>query len=248
VTQGGSSTANALDASLATRWSTGTGQASGQYFQVDLGQSQTFNRLLLDAGSSTGDYPRNYQIQVSADASSWTTVHTGAGAGQSVLAQFPVQSARYVRITLTASSGNWWSIHDLQIYGERERSRVGWSATASATEGGGSPANAIDGSTATRWSSGAAQAAGQWYKVDFASSQWFNHVILDAGASTGDYPREFNVETSNDDTNWTTIANGRGSGQVTTVNVPITQARYLRVTLTGAVGNWWSIANLRVFE
>jgi glucosylceramidase len=46
----------------------------------------------------------------------------------------------------------------------------------------------------------------------------------------------------------TTIANGRGTGQVTTVNVPITQARHLRVTLTAGVANWWSIDELRVFE
>ena len=84
--------------------------------------------------------------------------------------------------------------------------------------------------------------------MDLGASQWFNHVILDAGTSTGDYPREYIVETSNDNTNWTTIANGRGAGQITTVNVPITQARYLRVTLTAGTGSWWSIAELRVFE
>ena len=248
VTQAGSSAANAVDASLATRWSSGTGQASGQWFQVDLGQSQTFNRLLLDAAGSPGDSPASYQVQVSANGSSWTTVHTGSSGGLAVLAQFPVQYARFVRVVLTASSGSWWSIHDLQLYGELERSRSGWSATASSTEGGGSPANAIDGNVGTRWSSGAAQAAGQWYKVDLGTSQWFNHVIVDAGTSTGDYPREYIVETSIDNTNWTTIANGRGSGQVTTVNVPMTQARYLRMTLTAGVGSWWSVAELRVFE
>lgn len=248
VTQAGSSPANAIDGNAASRWTTGTAQASGQYFQVDFGQSQTFNRLLLDAGASTGDYPRGYQIQVSANGSSWTTVASGAGSGPAVLALFGVQVARYVRIMLTAASASWWSIHELSLYGEKERSRTGWTATASATEPGGSPGNALDGNAATRWSTGAAQAPGQWFKVDMGSSQWFNHLTIDAGASATDYPRDYIVEVSTDNTTWKTIANDEGSSAVTTVNVPIVQARYIRLTLKDTSTSWWSIAEIRAYE
>ncbi|NJP35389.1 discoidin domain-containing protein [Micromonospora thermarum] len=249
VTGGGSSAGNAVDASLTTRWTTGTGQAAGQYFQADLGKAQPFHRILLDSSGAPGDYPRGYQIQVSPDASNWTTVHTGNGTGPVVLAEFAAQFARYVRLVLTASSSSWWSIHDLQVYGELERDRSGWSVNASVTGAGSSAGNAIDGDLGTRWTTGTAQAAGQWYSVDLGAGSWFNHVVIDAGTgSPGDHPRRFNVETSNDGSNWTTIATGYGTSQVTTVNVPITQARYLRVRLTGGTGNWWSIAELRVFE
>ncbi|WP_220136715.1 discoidin domain-containing protein [Streptomyces himalayensis] len=248
VTESGSSPANALDGNTTTRWSTGTGQATGQSYQIDLGTTRTFNRLLLDAHTSTGDYPRTYRIEVSTDGANWTTAATGNGTGAAVLAQFPVQTARHLKIALTGSSTSWWSIHELNLYGELERSRTGWTATASATEPGGAAGNALDSDSGTRWSIGAPQAAGQWFKADIGSRQWFNHLVLDSGTSTNDYPRGFTVEVSDDNTTWRTIANGEGTNAVTTVNFPITQARYIRVTLTKAAGSWWSIAELRVFE
>lgn len=87
---------------------------------------------------------------------------------------------------------------------------------------------AVDGDPGTRWTTGAAQAAGEWYRVDLGAGSWFNRVVIDVGADNpGDQPRRFNVETSNDGSSWTTVATGYGTDQVTTVNVPITQARYL---------------------
>ena len=38
------------------------------------------------------------------------------------------------------------------------------------------------------------------------------------------------------------------AGQLTDVAVPRTKARYLRVTSTAAAGNWWSIADLRLYK
>ena len=245
----GAPPAQALDGNLATRWSNGAAQTNGQWFQVDMGQTQTFNRVLLDAGTSwSGDYPRGYQLQVSNDGSIWTTVTSGSGSGQAVLIQFPVQVARYLKITQTGSASNWWSIAEMSVYGEQENSRAGFVASASSTESGGSPANALDGNLNTRWSTGAAQSPGQWFEVDQGSPQWFNHIVMDSGPSTGDYARGYEVQVSNDNTNWQTVANGEGSGQIVSVNFPIQQARYIKVVQTENSGNWWSIAEFRVFQ
>ena len=65
-----------MDGDASTRYSTGTGQAPGQYLQVDFGQG-------------TGQF---------------TTVGLNGA---------PV---RYVRMPLTASSGNWWSVADVRAY------------------------------------------------------------------------------------------------------------------------------------
>lgn len=248
ATASGVSTANALDGSASTRWSTGSEQAANQWYQIDFGQAQTFNRVSLDSGTSTSDYSRGYQIQVSADASTWTTVASGTGSAAAILATFPVQVARYLKVVQTGTSTSWWSIQELSVYGELELARSGWTASASATESSGSVANALDGSTSTRWSTGSAQAAGQWYQIDLGSSLWFNHIVMDSGSSTSDYARDFIVQVSDDGTTWQTIANGAGTTAVVTVNVPIVQARYLRVTLDKASTSWWSIAELRVFE
>ncbi|HEY1011949.1 MAG TPA: discoidin domain-containing protein, partial [Herpetosiphonaceae bacterium] len=114
-TEANGSPARGIDRNAATRWSGGLGQAAGQWYQVDLGQATSFVGVVLDAGASTGDYPRGYQLQVSANGSTWTNAASGAGSGQVTTIATGAQSARYVRVTLTASSGSWWSIHELTL-------------------------------------------------------------------------------------------------------------------------------------
>ncbi|MFD3505766.1 discoidin domain-containing protein [Streptomyces sp. NPDC058678] len=45
----------AIDDDAATRWSLGHGMQSGDWFQVDLGSTQTFDQLVLDTSASSGD-------------------------------------------------------------------------------------------------------------------------------------------------------------------------------------------------
>src|SRR5258706_14977821 len=69
-------------------------------------------------------------------------------------------------------------------------SRVGWVASASASDNGASPINAIDGNINTRWSTRANQTNGQWFQVDMGGGTppTFTNIVLDAAASSGDYP------------------------------------------------------------
>src|SRR4029077_9399985 len=55
----GGSPGNAIDGDITTRWTTGVSQTNGEWFQVDTGAGTppTFTNIVLDAGSSTGDYP-----------------------------------------------------------------------------------------------------------------------------------------------------------------------------------------------
>jgi hypothetical protein len=71
---------------------------------------------------------------------------------------------------------------------------------------------------------------------------------MDSGLSTGDYARAYEVQVSNDNVSFQTVANGEGSGPFVSVNFPIQQARYVRVMLKGSSGSWWSIAEFRVFQ
>lgn len=244
----GTTPANGIDGSTGTRWTTGTAQTPGQWYQVDMGSTQTFDQLVLDAGSAAGNYPRGYQVQVSPDATNWTTVATGTGSGPAVLVQFQVQVARYVKIVQAGSAGNWWSIQELNVYGEQENGHTGWTATASSTETGGSTAKALDGNPSTRWSSGTPQAAGQWFEVDQGAPTWFNHVVMDSGPNTGDYARGYVVQVSNDNSTWQTVAAGEAGGGWVAVNFPIVQDRYVRVTLRNSSTSWWSIAEFRTFQ
>ena len=78
--------------------------------------TNSFGELSLDAGSSSSDYPRGYQVNVSNDGLNWgSPVATGVGAVVTTIT-FPAQTARYIRITQTGSNSTWWSIYEFYVY------------------------------------------------------------------------------------------------------------------------------------
>jgi F5/8 type C domain-containing protein len=121
-------------------------------------------------------------------------------------------------------------------------------ATADPCCTGDVAANAVDGDASTRYSTGAAQAAGQYLQADFGRAIRVRQVVLDTGVSTGDYPRGYTVTTSTDGVSWSTaVASGQGTGQFTTIPLGGAPVRYVRVTLTAASGSWWSVADVRAY-
>ena len=108
---------NAVDDDATTRYSTGAPQTPGQYLQVDLGRPERLARLVVDTGASTGDYPAGYSVTVSRNGTDWSApVATGTGSGQLTTISLDGRPARYLRVTLTASSGSWWSVADVRAY------------------------------------------------------------------------------------------------------------------------------------
>lgn len=63
-----------------------------------------------------GDYPRGYTLQTSTDGTMWTTAATGSGSGEFTSVPLSGKPIRIVRVTLTASSGSWWSVADVRAY------------------------------------------------------------------------------------------------------------------------------------
>ncbi len=120
-------------------------------------------------------------------------------------------------------------------------------ATATADPAGETPGAAVDGDASTRWSSGAAQAPGQYLQADLGRPTIFDRVQIDAGGNLGDYARGWTLAGSLDGVTFTTLASGPGTGQLTTADVH-GKARYLRITSTGSSGSWWSIADLRLYR
>ena len=121
-------------------------------------------------------------------------------------------------------------------------------ATATATPAGGNPAAAVDGDASTRWSSGGAQEPGQHLQVDLGRDTKFRRVAIDSGGNLGDYARGWQLSVSDDGADWRVLASGAGVGQLTTVDVPRTRARYLRVSTTASAGDWWSVADVRLYR
>lgn len=257
-------TAGAIDGNGSTRWSSGEAQTPGLWFQVNMIIPRSFNSISLDAGTGSGDYPHAYLVFVSLDGVNWgnaiasgDTNSQGSGSymryGQVINISFPTQLARYIRVVDIGSGGNWWSLYEFNVYGAPGTNplpiaRDGWSATASVSNTGEPPSNALDGTFGTRWSTGEPQSPGISFQVDMAKTQSFSSIALDCGASGGDYPRGYQVFVSNDGTTWgSAIASGQGSGAYTVITFAKQSARYVKVVLTASTGSWWSIDEFYAF-
>jgi hypothetical protein len=101
----------------------------------------------------------------------------------------------------------------------------GKTATASSVENASFPASAaVDGNTGTRWSS--AFSDPQWLEVDLGATASISQVVLQWETA---YATAFQIQTSTDGTNWTTIySTTTGTGGTQTLNVTGT-GRYVRM-------------------
>ncbi|MNB67736.1 F5/8 type C domain protein [compost metagenome] len=106
----------AIDNELSSRWDTGKNMTSGESLQVDMGTEHSIEAVLLDSSRSEYDYPRGLAIYVSTDGKSWNQVFTGKGKKDQYLYSFSKVKARYVKVVQTGYGGNYWSVHDLEIY------------------------------------------------------------------------------------------------------------------------------------
>jgi hypothetical protein len=127
--------------------------------------------------------------------------------------------------------------------------RDAWVVTASSSAPGEPPSNTIDGDLGTRWSSGAGMVPGMSLTVDMGSPATFHQVVMDSGASSGDYARGWEIAVSDDGVTWSPpVATGAGSGRIVTASFPVQTARYVRIVQTADGGGfWWSVAELYAF-
>jgi hypothetical protein len=109
--------AHAIDTAAGTRWSSGAGQAPGQWFEIDMGVAQPFVEIVMDSTGSNTDYAHGYQVFVSNDGTNWgSPIASGSPTGPVVTATFGQQTARYVRVVQTSTTpASWWSIYDFNV-------------------------------------------------------------------------------------------------------------------------------------
>ena len=133
--------ANAIDGNLSTRYSSDAVQASGMYFQVNMGSAQTFNQIEMNSGGSTGHYARGYNVEVSTNGTTFTSVATGTGTSSPETVTFATQTAQYIRVVLTAGgTTSWWSIAEFTVFNgpraETQLPETGWTASTSTNSTG----------------------------------------------------------------------------------------------------------------
>src|SRR5580692_4867600 len=220
---------NAVDGNTGTRWSSAF--SDPQWLQVDLGASASITQVVLQWEAA---YATAFQIQTSPDGTNWTSIYsttTGTGGTQTLNV---TGTGRYVRMNGTARATPYgYSLWEFQVYGTAgggsscnpTDAALNHPATASSLENASFPASAaVDGNTSTRWSS--AFADPQWLQVDLGASQTICEVTLDWEAA---YATAFQIQTSADGTNWTTVySTTTGTGGTQTLSVSGT-GRYVRM-------------------
>lgn len=94
----------------------------------------------------------------------------------------------------------------------------------------------------------------QWFQVDMVTPQTFMEITMDATGSPDDFPRGYQVLTSNDGVTWgSPIAMGFGTSTIVTVTFPPQTARYVRIVQTSSTASlpdqwWWSIYEFNVYS
>src|ERR1700677_3912625 len=109
---------NAISGDTGARFSSDADQAFGMYWEVNMGSAQSFDEIELDSGGFNQDYARAYEVQVSDNGTSFTTVYNGTGTGSPETANFAPQTAQYIRVVLEVGNhAYWWSLVNVLVYG-----------------------------------------------------------------------------------------------------------------------------------
>jgi hypothetical protein len=103
---------NAVDGNTSTYWES-TDNAFPQWFQVDLGSSQTVGSITMDLppSSAWGTRTQTVTVQGSTNGTTYSTLVGSANytfnpsTGNTVTVTFPATSVRYLKLTFTANTG-----------------------------------------------------------------------------------------------------------------------------------------------
>ncbi|MFI6327565.1 discoidin domain-containing protein [Micromonospora chersina] len=228
----------AVDGDAGTRWSSAA--ADPQWLRVDLGATATVSQVVLQWEAA---YATAYQVQVSADGATWSTVYGTTSGDGGVDTLTVAGSGRYVRVHTTARGTAYGvSLWEFRVYGTTAaggcdttgNAALNRPATASSTENAGTPASAaVDGNAATRWSSAASDP--QWIRVDLGASRTICRVDLTWETA---YATAYQVQVSADGAAWTTVygtTTATGGNQQLTVTG---SGRYVRVLGTTRATVW----------
>ncbi|WP_051367693.1 GH92 family glycosyl hydrolase [Hamadaea tsunoensis] len=238
--------------------------ATGAYLQVDLGQSYAISSFTVRhagaGGESASWNTKDFDIQTSADGSTWTTVVQARANTANVSTHAVTATGRYVRMNVlngTQTSATPTRIYEFEVYGTPGSGSVtnvalNKTATGSAAcNTNEAPAKAVNGSVSGGSSDKfCSTAATKFLQVDLGQAYTLSSfTVRHAGAggeSTSLNTQDFDIQTSADGTTWTTAVQVRGNtASVTTHPVSVT-ARYIKLAVIN--GEQGGNAATRIYE
>jgi len=144
----------------------------------------------------------------------------------------------------TADRKTPWTMEELlasvpQSIGGKDKWKV------SASNGDKDAAKAIDGDSASRFTTGKSMAPGMWYQVELPEKTELAGIIIDAVSSKNDYPRGYKIQFSDDGESWSEpVASGKGEQARLEIDIKPQSTRFVRITQTGQHRLYWSIHQL----
>jgi FlaG/FlaF family flagellin (archaellin) len=219
---------------------------SPQWLQLDLGSVKTFSTVrthFYDGDSRS----YSYKIDVSTDGSNWQNVEPEKTGTSVMWDDFSPVSARYIRITVTASTASPYAhIIEVNIGG------LPVSVSATTSELGHTAELAIDGIDFSYdfWRSTtqpSLSSSPQSLIVDTRTPTTISEIITHFDDAGNTYT--YKIDSSTDGSTWTPIVNQKtGSGAVTDQFSQIT-ARYIRITVSdNSGGNFAQITEMIIYH
>ncbi len=229
-----------------TRWA--SAYSGDQWIQVDLGANYSVNRVKLTWENA---YATAYQILISNDGSTWTSLRSVTGNTALVNDQTGLSgTGRYVRINGTGKALPAWgySLYELEVYGSvvtATNRALNKTVTVSSVETAGFEGNkAVDGSGTTRWASAYSDA--QWIQVDLGASYSISRVKINWEAA---YGKNYTIQGSADGSSWTTLKTITNNTSLTNDHTGLSGTwRYIRMNGTARATTYgYSIYELEVY-
>jgi hypothetical protein len=220
-------TALAFDGNPDTFWDSKSGQVPGMWFQVDLEEVYTLDRVRV-ASPGTG-FPVGYRIKLSEDDREWHLVAERERNWQDIDEAFVPFKGRFLRLEQIGTP-SWlptWKISEIAVSVTEP-----W-ATAQASHYSDDAHEAIDARLQTAWTTRSVkQKPGMWFKLDMGSVRPIERVVLEHPRSQ--QPRGYLVQASADGQNWFEIGRSDDNwGRLDVQSEPVA-VRYLRVETTNS--------------
>ena len=90
---------------------------TGDWFEIDMGKSQSIRTLAINVGQSGNAYPRRFEVYVGDKPGNFgSPAYQGLGSPVTNVTFDSPQKGRYLRIVNKQDYNDWWAIHDLRAY------------------------------------------------------------------------------------------------------------------------------------
>ncbi|MEU8236039.1 GH92 family glycosyl hydrolase [Actinoplanes sp. NPDC048967] len=250
----------AVDGALAgnSKWCTST---APRQLQVDLGSARTVSSFVVKhaglGGESTTWNTGAFTIATSTDGTTFTPAVTVTGSKSSrTYTPITARSARYVRLETSqpaTDSSAAARIYELEVYGSSSappdlalNRPAAADSSCGANEG---PAKAFNGSWLGGWNDKwCSQGSARWVQTDLGTRQRVGSVLIRHAGAGGELPawntRDFDIQTSDDGSAWTTRAQVRGNTADSTTTAVGVDARYVRVAVVTPTSDGSAAARL----